>query len=381
MATWWTLKIVSGAGAGKTFPLNPIRTVIGRVKGDVVLGEDNEASTIHCDISYDSNRGTLTIQDLKSRNGVRLNGTKTEKAFLKAGDRIRIGSTELILEPPRTDDSLLAKTSAPSAPKPLEPVERAKQVPALQVAARSPLPKLRQFDSFFKKFLGVLFYPKEFFDYLGDDIALKPAIKFAVLNWFVGGTFAGVLSYYFLYIVKSNAGIVDFGNSPMALALGTVLGFMFLPLVALTLHFLNLILGGHAPFTRAIQICCYLSSLHFMVVILGVIPKIGPFLGTLGSLYFIYLWSIASMRLYLVIPFRAYATAAILVACTTVTSLYIHTSAEKTGAEIAKQIKPTKAPASTAIPPLEPGQAPEQRDPAGSGDPTPPTLPTPVQVD
>jgi pSer/pThr/pTyr-binding forkhead associated (FHA) protein len=72
------------------------RIIIGRASDcDVCLAE-NMASRKHAMIIYDLFRGWM-LQDLGSTNGVFLNGTIVENTGLKVGDRIKIGSTEILV--------------------------------------------------------------------------------------------------------------------------------------------------------------------------------------------------------------------------------------------------------------------------------------------
>src|SRR5687767_11219583 len=105
MSNWWRLKIVSGADTGKEFNLKKDRTVIGRVKGDVVFNGDTELSSVHAELTFDDHKGLMILRDLKSRNGCKVNGEKIERRYLLAGDRIKVGSTEFVLEPPVSEET------------------------------------------------------------------------------------------------------------------------------------------------------------------------------------------------------------------------------------------------------------------------------------
>jgi hypothetical protein len=72
------------------------RIIIGRDPGCDVCIANNMASRKHAIIIYDISRGWM-IQDLDSANGVFLNGTIGNYMELKEGDRIKIGSTEILV--------------------------------------------------------------------------------------------------------------------------------------------------------------------------------------------------------------------------------------------------------------------------------------------
>jgi len=72
------------------------RIIIGRASDCDVCLTDHMASRKHAMIIYDLSRGWM-LQDLASSNGVLLNGTIVENMGLKVGDRIKIGSTEILV--------------------------------------------------------------------------------------------------------------------------------------------------------------------------------------------------------------------------------------------------------------------------------------------
>ncbi len=65
----------------------------GRSSEADVLLPDNKVSRIHAEIRPWA--GDYIIKDLKSRNGIQLNGESIEIAVLKSGDTIRIGGTDI----------------------------------------------------------------------------------------------------------------------------------------------------------------------------------------------------------------------------------------------------------------------------------------------
>lgn len=68
-------------------------TIGAHPDNDIVLEGDRRISRWHCTMTRRSER--YVIKDRQSRTGIYLNGTKTEKAELSYGDRVRLGETVL----------------------------------------------------------------------------------------------------------------------------------------------------------------------------------------------------------------------------------------------------------------------------------------------
>ncbi len=77
----------------KTFEISEFMTV-GRDESVEVHLHDPFVSTRHCRI--EKKGGQYWIRDLRSRNGTFVNGTRVAEAILQDGDRIRVGSIDLI---------------------------------------------------------------------------------------------------------------------------------------------------------------------------------------------------------------------------------------------------------------------------------------------
>ena len=86
------LVIIEGKDKGKVITLEAGTTVIGRTKGDVIL-QDPRVSRSHVALNYDERSGKLSYSDLKSLNGVLVNGNGSENGVLVDGDRLQIGNT------------------------------------------------------------------------------------------------------------------------------------------------------------------------------------------------------------------------------------------------------------------------------------------------
>ncbi len=86
------LRALSGPVAGQNFSLSVSgRTSIGRSRrNDIVVPED-AASAQHCRIDRESD--SYVLHDLGATNGSWVNGTRTERAVLQHGDRLKVGET------------------------------------------------------------------------------------------------------------------------------------------------------------------------------------------------------------------------------------------------------------------------------------------------
>ncbi len=71
------------------------RITIGRDKKSKIHLDDQDVSRSHACIRQ--HEGDVVIEDLNSGNGVFVNGVAVRRTPLKAGDVIRIGSTEFLV--------------------------------------------------------------------------------------------------------------------------------------------------------------------------------------------------------------------------------------------------------------------------------------------
>lgn len=78
----------SGEVAGKRFHLGPKRITIGRRLTNHVQLQDIGASRVHCRLT--PQRGGIWVEDLKSRNGISVNGRPVIASVLKDGDELQI---------------------------------------------------------------------------------------------------------------------------------------------------------------------------------------------------------------------------------------------------------------------------------------------------
>ena len=95
--------VIRGSASEKKYELDasqPIR--IGRGSGCQILLSDPLSSRTHAIISYEE--GFWVASDAESRNGTLVNDRKITSIRLNSGDRIQVGSTELLFELPRDEE-------------------------------------------------------------------------------------------------------------------------------------------------------------------------------------------------------------------------------------------------------------------------------------
>jgi pSer/pThr/pTyr-binding forkhead associated (FHA) protein len=91
-----TIRELRSDGAGRVVELNGRPMTIGRAPDNVLVLTDSRASRHHARV--DARRGSLVLTDLGSTNGSWVNGRRVESIALGQGDRLRIGTTELLVE-------------------------------------------------------------------------------------------------------------------------------------------------------------------------------------------------------------------------------------------------------------------------------------------
>lgn len=114
------LLVRTGPRAGERVPLEGAKT-LGRGRAADVRLPDAEASRVHARVRRTG--GAVTVEDLGSKNGVRVNGVRVERGPqpLRPGDEVAVGETVLAVMDP-------LGALAPAA-TPVEPVSLAPRVP------------------------------------------------------------------------------------------------------------------------------------------------------------------------------------------------------------------------------------------------------------
>lgn len=98
--------IASGDHLGDYYPLGHRTNVIGRSESLLIQVLDEEVSRKHLQIRYDNSSGHYYALDMRSRNGVMINGHRIEdEVRLADGAWIQIGHTELLFTDQDFDDA------------------------------------------------------------------------------------------------------------------------------------------------------------------------------------------------------------------------------------------------------------------------------------
>jgi pSer/pThr/pTyr-binding forkhead associated (FHA) protein len=89
--------VTSGADAGRVFDLHPGELTIGREEGSEILLSDLRISHSHAVLRVDGKH--VTIKDLRSTNGTKVNGVAIERqTSLASGDQLALGGVILVVE-------------------------------------------------------------------------------------------------------------------------------------------------------------------------------------------------------------------------------------------------------------------------------------------
>ena len=89
---------ITDADGTHVHPLDDETVTIGRGPGNQIILKDLASSSRHAQVVKDGDGWAL--EDRGSLNGTFVNGTQVQKTPLVAGDRILIGSTEIVFEEP-----------------------------------------------------------------------------------------------------------------------------------------------------------------------------------------------------------------------------------------------------------------------------------------
>lgn len=101
--------VIQQNGNNKKFKLNDNEyVIIGRSseKSQVII-DDTLCSGAHCKVS--NKNGKIHVDDLKSKNGIYLNGVKIERQTMFIDDQLRMGKTTLIINANRMESSAIKK--------------------------------------------------------------------------------------------------------------------------------------------------------------------------------------------------------------------------------------------------------------------------------
>ncbi len=106
------LKVRSGPEAGRQYPLDPARPMhVGRGSNCEIVLSDPIASRFHAVVYFEDDR--WQVRDTRSRNGMLVNGQKTDHAMLMDQSVVQVGGTELQLHSPSSEsveENLMSQT-------------------------------------------------------------------------------------------------------------------------------------------------------------------------------------------------------------------------------------------------------------------------------
>ena len=93
----WVLRTANEAESALTFRILPgsIKTVGRAARADFVV-DAALVSRLHCRLTAGATE--LEVVDLESTNGTFVNGERTSRGSLKAGDRLGVGRVELLVD-------------------------------------------------------------------------------------------------------------------------------------------------------------------------------------------------------------------------------------------------------------------------------------------
>ncbi|MBK8178217.1 MAG: FHA domain-containing protein [Planctomycetes bacterium] len=91
----YALRFEEGERRGEVVALTGAATTFGRKPGNSVQVLDPSVSGKHAEVVVDGDQ--VTLRDLGSTNGSRVNGERISERRLQVGDRLMLGTVELVL--------------------------------------------------------------------------------------------------------------------------------------------------------------------------------------------------------------------------------------------------------------------------------------------
>jgi DNA-binding CsgD family transcriptional regulator len=114
------VEVLEGRSRGKSFVLDRVRGyVVGRLSGAEIPIDDPGVSRRHVKLTRRAD-GSVEAADMRSTNGLILNGERVERGLLREGDRIELGP-DAVLQLCYLEPSQLAARAAGSRLRLLEP--------------------------------------------------------------------------------------------------------------------------------------------------------------------------------------------------------------------------------------------------------------------
>jgi Zn-finger nucleic acid-binding protein len=133
------LKIINGDSAGASYAIGAGNHRVGRADGNHVRLPDGSVSSSHCEVTLDPS-GNLVIRDLGSTNGTFIEGQRVREAIVQPGQRLRLGSLELMFENGIATPAPALPTSVHLPPPPTSGAVRVATIAAAPAAVTGPGP-------------------------------------------------------------------------------------------------------------------------------------------------------------------------------------------------------------------------------------------------
>jgi len=130
-------------GQSQELPLPPGLSRVGRNDANDVQIEHPSVSSFHCEIT--STGSAVIIKDLGSTNGTFIERQPVQEAVLAPGQRLQLGSVELVLDAPPPSETVGQPQPVPAVQAPNKPpisVRLAHSVPSAEAAAQVSAPAL-----------------------------------------------------------------------------------------------------------------------------------------------------------------------------------------------------------------------------------------------
>jgi pSer/pThr/pTyr-binding forkhead associated (FHA) protein len=100
------LKVQLPGSSEEEFELSKPEITIGRGQTNDIVLQDSRVSRSHARFEFDA-AGGMTVVDLGSTNGVRVNGVRVDKTRVQPGDTVSIGASQIIYKKASSDDESL----------------------------------------------------------------------------------------------------------------------------------------------------------------------------------------------------------------------------------------------------------------------------------
>ncbi len=144
------LVINSADAQNRTLELRPGTNRVGRANTNEFQLDDPSVSSAHCEI-VQSDQSVL-VKDLGSTNGTFIDGEPIQEARLEPGQTLRLGTLEMVLDPPRPRIAIrLARAAEPEAAAAPPEIPLAPPVPYVSAAAAAPVSPGSAFCKFHRK--------------------------------------------------------------------------------------------------------------------------------------------------------------------------------------------------------------------------------------